>query len=256
MRGPVVLVSFVIVAAFLVAVSGLFAEPVDARSTGITGYSGNPDAGEGATCADCHGNNEPKPIVSIGAPDSVVGGETIVVTVTITGGPGVEAGFNASVSDLAGEFDIVDSDTRIASNEITHTAPKTMGAEGATFTFTWTAPTEAGTASIYAAGLSTNGSGNNLGDAVGTAVRSVQVEAPSILGDVNCSGEVNIVDALMIAQFAARLRTDGVSCPLADQTRELLVAQSDVNGDQQTDIVDALVIAQCDAGLNNVLCPA
>ena len=237
-----------------VVVSSLFAEPVSARSTGIIDYSGNPDAGEGATCADCHGNNEPQPTITIDLPETVVGGETVAVSVTITGGPGIEAGFNASFSDLVGELDIAANDTRIEADQITHTSPKTMDADGATFTFFWTAPNEAGTVAMYAAGLSTNGNGNFLGDAVGTAVQSIEVTAANLLGDVNCSGEINVVDALVVAQFDAGIRTDGETCPLEDPTTQLVAANGDLNVDESTDIIDALLIAQCDAGIDNGYC--
>lgn len=237
-----------------VALSSLFAEPVSARSTGIIDYSGNPDAGEGSTCADCHGTNEPAPTITIGLPETVVGGETIAVTVTVAGGPGVEAGFNASFGDLVGELDIASNDTRVELDQITHTSPKTMTIDGATFTFFWTAPNEASTATIYVAGLSANGNGTSLGDAVGTAVASIEVSAADLLGDVNCSGELNVVDALVVAQFDAGIRTDGGSCPLEDPTTELVAANGDINVDESTDIVDALLIAQCDAGIDNGYC--
>lgn len=246
--------ALVLVAAVIVAVSSLFSEPVAARSTGIIDYSGNPDAGEGSTCADCHGTNEPAPTVSIDLPETVVGGETIQVTVTIQGGPGVEAGFNASFADLAGEIDVAANDTRTQVDQITHTSPKTMDENGATFSFFWTAPNEAGTVALYAAGLSTNGDGSSLGDAVGTAVASIEVQPANVLGDVNCSGELNVVDALVVAQFDAGIRTDGGSCPLNDPTTELVAANGDVNVDETTNIVDALLIAQCDAGIDNGYC--
>jgi hypothetical protein len=247
-------VGILVAAITFVAVSSLFTEPVSARSTGIIDYSGNPDAGEGATCADCHGNNEPQPTITIDMPDSVVGGETILVSVTVSGGPGVEAGFNASFGDLAGEVDSLNNDTRTEADQVTHTSPKTLGVDGATFTFLWTAPNEAGVASIYAAGLSTNGNGNNQGDAVGTVVDTIEIVATTRLGDVNCSGELNVVDALVVAQFDAGVRTDAQRCPLNDPATEIVAANGDLNEDLRTDIIDALLIAQCDAGIDNGLC--
>lgn len=250
----ILVVGVLLAAITFVAMSSLFTEPVSARSTGIIDYSGNPDAGDGATCADCHGSNEPAPTIILGMPDSVVGGETVLISVTVVGGPGVEAGFNASFGDLDGELDSFDNDTRTEADQITHTSPKTMAGNGATFGFAWTAPIEAGTASIYVAGLSTNGDGSPVGDAVGTVVDTIEVVAATRLGDVNCSGELNIVDALVVAQYDAGIRTDVQRCPLNDPVTEIVAANGDLNEDERVDIIDALLIAQCDAGIANGLC--
>lgn len=74
-------------------------------------------------------------------------------------------------------------------------------------------------------------------------------------GDVNCDASVDIVDALLIAQFVAGVRTDAGTCPLADPTTELVVALGDTDYSDQVDIVDALVVAQCTVGIPNFACP-
>lgn len=79
---------------------------------------------------------------------------------------------------------------------------------------------------------------------------------PILDGDANCDATRNIVDALVIAQYAVSVRTDVGACPLADPTSELFAYGGDANHDGKTDIVDALVIAQCSAGINNAACPA
>lgn len=75
-----------------------------------------------------------------------------------------------------------------------------------------------------------------------------------IRGDVSCSAGVNIVDALMIAQYAALLRTPTESCPLADQASQLHAPSGDVNGDERINVVDALIVAQCITGAGNPAC--
>jgi len=210
----------------------LFAEPVAARSTGITNYSGNPD------------------------PDNVVGGETVTVTVNVSGGPGIAAGFNASVSDFAGSLIATGNDTRIEAGQITHTSPKQMVDGEASFDFDWTPPAEADVVSIFAAALSTDGGGGTTGDGVGTASIAVQIQAPGGLGDVDCSGDLNILDALIVAQYEAGVRTDAGACPLSDSTTQLILANADINGDEAVDILDALILAQCDADNNQTgFCP-
>ena len=62
-------------------------------------------------------------------------------------------------------------------------------------------------------------------------------------GDVNGDGQVDIVDALFIAQNTVGLR-DALAC----------TAQGDVRPDQSVDIVDALFIAQFTVGTRPILC--
>ncbi len=60
-------------------------------------------------------------------------------------------------------------------------------------------------------------------------------------GDVNGDNQVNIVDALFIAQYTVNLRT------LSPDT----LVFADVNGDGKVDIVDALFIAQATVGISD-----
>jgi len=77
-------------------------------------------------------------------------------------------------------------------------------------------------------------------------------------GDVDCNGETNIIDALMIALYDVELATDAGTCPtlgapnLADGIH---TDDGDVNNDGVTNIVDALIIARCSTGLESMYCP-
>ncbi len=73
-------------------------------------------------------------------------------------------------------------------------------------------------------------------------------------GDVNCSVALDIVDALLISQYAALNRTNS-DCPLEDPENQLYVAGGDLNADGRTNIVDALLISQCAVGVDNGFCP-
>ena len=64
---------------------------------------------------------------------------------------------------------------------------------------------------------------------------------PGLMGDVNESGAIDIVDALLVAQYYVGLNPAGFNS-----------AYADVSNDGNIDIVDALLIAQCYVGL--VLC--
>lgn len=75
-------------------------------------------------------------------------------------------------------------------------------------------------------------------------------------GDANCDAVVDIVDALVIAQFAAQVRTGAASCPLGDAATELFTGAADFDGSGSVDIVDALQVARCAARLPSPACPA
>ena len=62
---------------------------------------------------------------------------------------------------------------------------------------------------------------------------------PAECGDVNSSGDVDIVDALVIAQAYVGLNPANYDSSVAN-----------VNGDSSIDIVDALLVAQYYVGLN------
>ena len=76
---------------------------------------------------------------------------------------------------------------------------------------------------------------------------------PASAGDVACSGNADIVDALMIAQYAVGNRQIEASCPLDDPQRSL-APYGDVDSDGEMTIIDALLIAQCSVGIPNVAC--
>lgn len=84
-------------------------------------------------------------------------------------------------------------------------------------------------------------------------VRSWSLAEPDP-GDATCSDGVDVVDALAIAQYSARVRTDSGGCPLTDPETQLFADAGDLNDDGSTDIIDALIVAQCSVGLPNPHC--
>lgn len=77
---------------------------------------------------------------------------------------------------------------------------------------------------------------------------------PQLKGDVNCSNNVNAVDALFVLQHTVGFRSDGGSCPLSDPDDELNASAGDVNNRNGANAVDALFILQCVVGVPNVFC--
>ncbi|MCW8965689.1 MAG: glycoside hydrolase family 3 C-terminal domain-containing protein, partial [Candidatus Pacearchaeota archaeon] len=80
------------------------------------------------------------------------------------------------------------------------------------------------------------GAGLNYGNTIPTT-------PPGTLGDVNNDGSVDIVDALLIAQYYVDLNPANLNPEAAD-----------TNCDGQIDIVDALLIAQYYVGLSDSFC--
>ena len=73
-------------------------------------------------------------------------------------------------------------------------------------------------------------------------------------GDVTCDVQVDILDALVIAQYVAGIRSDGGSCPLADPATELVLSAADADFSGDITILDALGVARCTAGLRSFAC--
>lgn len=70
-----------------------------------------------------------------------------------------------------------------------------------------------------------------------------------VRGDVNCDERVNVVDALLIAQYSVGNRSDHGSCPLSNPATQVNLDQGDFNVESGSDIVDALIISQCEVGI-------
>ncbi|MEM7093461.1 MAG: dockerin type I repeat-containing protein [Actinomycetota bacterium] len=78
--------------------------------------------------------------------------------------------------------------------------------------------------------------------------------APLFDGDANCTGSVDVTDALVIAQFAATMREATTTCDAVDRAEQLNVEAADFDGSGSVTIVDALFIAQCAALIANPHC--
>ena len=76
------------------------------------------------------------------------------------------------------------------------------------------------------------------------------VNSPAGSGDVNCDRTTSIVDAMVIAQFSAGVRTDAGDCAFGDAGTQMYAGAGDFNDDGRVDIADALLIARCAAGLD------
>ena len=185
----------------------LLAIPFEARtnSSGApAGRTGSPAEG-GNTCnaAGCHiGNavNSGSGSISVSGPKSYAGGQAVRMEVTVEQEGSQRIGFQisavlAGTGTHAGSWNIVDSNTKFASNNaayVTHTDAD-FGESSRTFTVEWMAPANpVGTVTFYVAGNAANGNGSQTGDFIYTT----QVPLPA-------SG-VSVEPEVLPSHFAVR----------------------------------------------------
>src|SRR5690606_1685159 len=143
---------------------------------GRNGFSGNPGTNNGANCTACHAPGAATPTVTISGPQVLDAGTIADYTVTITGGPGATGGLGVSASGGVGTFHAVGKDVHVVGGELSHTQPKAFAGGAASFNFRWQAPAHNGPVTLYAAGNSSNGLLNLLGDGIGTRQLTVTVQ--------------------------------------------------------------------------------
>jgi hypothetical protein len=161
-------------AALAVALGGsilLRVPTVQANSTGRTGRSGK----QGGTCLACHGGGV-APDVRFSGPQALGVGETAMYRFEVESRVPTQraAGFNVAAS--AGTLGTLpEQGERLASGELTHTAPKANTDKVAGWDFSWTAPAMPGTYTLYGAGNSVNLNGLPSGDRSSTTTLDVVV---------------------------------------------------------------------------------
>ena len=148
----------------------------EASLYGRDGFSGNPGTNNGATCAACHAPGAAAPRVTITGPQVLDAGTIADYTVTISGGPGATGGLGVSSSDGFGDFEATGTDVHVVGGELSHTQPKAFSQGEVSFGFRWRAPAHNGPVTLYAAGNSSNGQLNLLGDGIGLQQLLVTVQ--------------------------------------------------------------------------------
>ncbi len=134
-----------------------------------------------------------------------------------------------AIDDNPTTYRITRGSTQMASGSWTSGSPITISVDGLSAgTYTYTCNVN-------------DGDGLSDSDSVTVTVSPVDEWQ---LGDVNHDGNINIVDALLIAQYAVGLNP-----------QPFYTEQADVNGDRAINIVDALLVAQYYTGIINELPP-
>ena len=179
-------------------------------SGGIINYSGNPLAGGGASCSNCHSGGVP-PSVSITGPTNVQPSSTSTFSFTMTGGQQNIGGLD--ISAQGGTLISTQANTRLFSGELTHQTPAAAAANGnVSWSFDWQAPAAGGNYTLYGAGLSANANGSTSGDGGSTAVLLVTVSAGA------AQAPVAAISAPLTAPVATTVTFDGSGSTDADGT--------------------------------------
>jgi uncharacterized protein (TIGR03382 family) len=145
-----------------------------ASKQGATGLSGK--QGANATCVTCHNSGTTAPTVEISGPASLTAGTTGQYEVIIRGGPASVGGTNVAVSNTAAALDpAMNSGLKKMGTELTHSAPKAFASNELRFGFSMTAPSTAGTVTIFGSGNSANNDNTTTGDGVATTKLDVTV---------------------------------------------------------------------------------
>ena len=140
----------------------------------------------------CHGSSAtPSVNVLISGPSSLSPNETVTYTLTITGGPAVEAGCNIATSRGTLRLIPGDSVLKLIAGELTQKTGKPFSGGSVTFQFSYSAPSTPGTDTLFTVGLSSNKGDSSAGDpwnwapnkyiaiGGGTSVQQVGREVPT-----------------------------------------------------------------------------
>ena len=196
-----------------------------AKQNGITGYSGK----QGATCNDdCHVGGI-TPLVRFEGTQRVMADALATFRFVVTSQASKQkvAGFNVAASD--GMLDVAAGQSEhLEFDELTHDAPKPNTDGEASWQFTWRAPNQPGTYTLYGSGLSANGNGTDGGDDSNFTTLNVTVTSEAI-GDANCDMRVSAPDVTAVVKLLPAGVPGGCN-------------GADVNGDGAVDVRDLPVV--------------
>jgi hypothetical protein len=152
---------------------GLHAARVHAFPTGQTGYSGK----AGFSCTPtCHIGGV-APVVSFQGPDQVAAGAVATFHFVVESqAPAMQVAAGLDIATSAGTLGTVSGQgEQLLGGDITHTSPQNNSNGGASWEFTWQAPAQPGTATLFGAGNSVNLDFTSFGDAAATTTFQVVV---------------------------------------------------------------------------------
>ncbi len=191
----------------LIAAMAVIAD-VQASAGGRSSFSGSPTTNGGATCSVCHApDGAAAPVMSIAAPNSIEAGATQDMYIVLLGGPAQTAGIDISIAGGVGELLPYESDLHVLNGELSHSAPKAFSADLAVFRFRYKAPNYNTEITLHAAGNSTDGNFDLLGDGIATISRDITI--------VNGFEPPPPPPTPAIGELTATVFTTGLSNPIA-----------------------------------------
>lgn len=149
------LITLVFVIGFLASLSVY----LYASSTGMTGRTKKTTM-SGCICHDDTSN--PEVIVTISGPDTVTVNQTKQYSLTVS--KSSKSGAGLDIAAKFGSLNPVSGNIRLLNGELTHNSNIPMSNGTVTVLFNYTAPSTAGTDTLYATGLATNSDNSNSGD--------------------------------------------------------------------------------------------
>jgi hypothetical protein len=187
-------------------------------------------------------------------------GDSAAITLTVSPARTQASAVRGSLAFDASLVDFQDCDGLVQWVSCTESTPGVILFEAVTAT-QWDSPTDLLRVNVTARGIVEpsllditieQGLAASTADLSGNAIDANI--APLQTGDVNCNADIDVTDAMVIAQYDAGIREDVTTCAGLDQATQLNVAAADFNGDLKSDVVDALLIAQCSVGITNPFC--
>lgn len=114
------------------------------------------------TGCSCHGSNTAGVSAVITGPDTVIAGQTVQYTFTVTYAGKI--GMGLDIATRLGTLGVVSNTTHISNGELTHNDNILMTNGTAAITFNYTAPASSGFDTLWANGIATNSQSNTSGD--------------------------------------------------------------------------------------------
>ncbi len=116
----------------------------------------------GSGCG-CHGQGDVGLDVTTN-PAMISPGQQVTVTVTVSSSSADEAGLFVDANDVGNLGTIAGQGVAVVSNGLTHTQPKGMSGDSASFSFSWTAPNSPGAVRFEVWAVAANGNNSSSGD--------------------------------------------------------------------------------------------
>lgn len=200
-----------------------FSSLVSASENGLDGYSSSPHTNDGASCLACHTQvANQTATLTISGPSVVNANSTSEYIATLSGGPAKTAGIDISVDKFDGTLQAVNGDLRVSDRDLTHRVPKAFVGGPVQFRFRWKAPTYNGSTTIFAAGNSSSGNRDLIGDAIASAKLQVEVRNGSGVRPIDPDPGVSLVKLQTVATGLHQ----GVSLANAGDGRMFVVDQT------------------------------